>query len=44
MTTVAISLERVLESVYAFCALDYFTSKEARPNILKNVQYVEQKQ
>lgn len=34
MTTVAISLERVLESVYAFCALDYFTSKEARPNIL----------
>ncbi len=38
MTTVALSIERVLESVYAFCALDYFTSKEPRPEILGREQ------
>ena len=33
-TTVAIDTERVLEHVYAFCALDFFTDKSPRPDVL----------
>lgn len=32
--TYALSINRILENIYAFCALDYFTSKQARPEIL----------
>lgn len=33
-TTVAIDTERVLEHIYAFCALDFFTDKSPRPEVL----------
>lgn len=34
MITISLSVNRILETVYAFCAADYFTSKEERPAVL----------
>ncbi len=32
--TYAIDTERVLEHIYAYCAIDFFTSKDSRPEVL----------
>ena len=32
--TIALSVERVLDSIYAYSAIDYFTSGEDRPSVL----------
>lgn len=38
MITISLSTERILEAVYAFCAVDYFTSREPRPTVLGREQ------